>query len=82
MNGVKRVLAGLAALLLLARFPGAIVAATIIVFISEMLRPLEVYRLIIFGALIIVAMIYLPQGLMGVIASASELASRRFKERR
>ncbi|MFC1992093.1 branched-chain amino acid ABC transporter permease [Chloroflexota bacterium] len=61
------------------RFPGAIIAAPTFVIISELLRPLGVYRLIIFGAMVIIAMIFLPQGLMGVIDSVSASISRTFK---
>lgn len=61
------------------RFPGAIIAAPVFVILSELLRPLGVYRLIIFGAMVIVAMIFLPKGLMGVIDSVSASISRIFK---
>jgi len=61
------------------RFPGAIIAAPAFVIICELLRPLGVYRLIIFGAMVIVAMIFLPQGLMGVIDSVSASIGRTFK---
>ncbi len=61
------------------RFPGATIAALAFVIISELLRPLAVYRPIIFGAMVVVAMIFLPRGLMGVIDSVSASISRTFK---
>ena len=48
------------------RFPGAAIAAFIFTFANELLRPLEGFRAIILGAIIIVVVILSPQGLMGI----------------
>ena len=47
----------------LGKFPGSIVATYIIVFLNEYLRPLEEYRAIILGAIVIAAIILLPGGI-------------------
>lgn len=47
----------------LGKFPGSIIATYIIVFLNEYLRPLEEYRAIILGVIIIAAIILLPGGI-------------------
>jgi len=49
------------------RFPGAVIGAFITILISELLRPLGTYRLLIFGALVIILVIYMPQGISGLL---------------
>jgi len=51
------------------RFPGALIGSFLTIFVSEWLRPLETYRMLIFGALVIVLVLYLPQGTMGLLFS-------------
>jgi branched-chain amino acid transport system permease protein len=49
----------------LGRFPGAVIGALITVFLSELLRPLETYRLLIFGAMVVFLVVKMPQGITG-----------------
>ena len=49
----------------LGRFPGAVIGAIITVFLSELLRPLEIYRLLIFGAMVVFLVVKMPQGITG-----------------
>ena len=49
------------------RFPGALIGSFIAIFLSEWLRPLETYRMVIFGAIVIVLVLFLPQGVTGVL---------------
>ena len=48
------------------KFPGAAIAAFIFTFANELLRPLEGFRAIILGGIIIAVVILSPQGLMGI----------------
>ncbi|MEW6602224.1 MAG: branched-chain amino acid ABC transporter permease [Nitrospirota bacterium] len=48
-------------------FPGALIGAFIITFASEYLRVVDVYRLVIFGALIVALVAIMPKGIMGLI---------------
>jgi branched-chain amino acid transport system permease protein len=50
-------------------FPGALVGAFIITFTSEYLRIVGVYRLVIFGALVVALSAVMPKGIMGFIYS-------------
>lgn len=49
------------------QFPGVIIGAFAVTVLSEVLRPLEVYRRLFFGAIVIALVVYMPQGLMGVV---------------
>lgn len=51
------------------KFPGAMIGAYIVIFLDVFLRPLHVYRLVIFGAIVILIIIFLPQGFMGIFDS-------------
>jgi len=46
-------------------FPGAAIGAFVITFAFELMRPLMSYRLILLGVLVILIMIYMPNGLIG-----------------
>jgi branched-chain amino acid transport system permease protein len=46
-------------------FPGAVIGALIVTFLNEYLRPLEAYRFLIFGAIVIVAIKLVPEGILG-----------------
>jgi branched-chain amino acid transport system permease protein len=48
------------------KFPGAVYGAFIAVLISEWLRPLENYRQLIFGAIVILLVIFMPRGIAGL----------------
>lgn len=50
----------------LGRFPGGAIGSFVIIFLDELMRPLESYRMIILGILIVVVMIFMPNGLMGI----------------
>ena len=47
------------------RFPGPILGAFITVYLSEILRPFEKYRMLIFGALVILLVVKMPDGIFG-----------------
>jgi len=49
------------------KFPGAAIGAFIITFLNEALRPLEEYRLLILGAIVVAVIIFVPEGLMGAL---------------
>jgi len=63
--GLDLILLLLVALIIggLGKFPGSVVATYIIVFLNEYLRPLEEYRAIILGAIVITSIILLPAGI-------------------
>jgi branched-chain amino acid transport system permease protein len=50
----------------LGAFPGAVVGAFVITILNELLRPALLWRYIILGAIVIMTMISIPDGLMGV----------------
>jgi branched-chain amino acid transport system permease protein len=47
------------------RFPGVLIGSFIITVINELLRGFETYRLLILGALVIISIIFMPNGVMG-----------------
>jgi len=49
------------------RFPGAVIGSFITISVSELLRPLENYRLVIFGVIVIFLVLFLPQGVTGLL---------------
>jgi len=49
------------------KFPGAFLGAFIIFSLNELLRPLESYRFAIFGLIVMVAIIFMPEGILGNI---------------
>ena len=55
----------------LASIPGSILGAAILVLIPEVFRPLYAYRMLINGLIMIILMIWRPQGIMGTIAVGS-----------
>ena len=46
---------------------GAIIGAFVLTFLSEALRAFQAYRLIIYGVILIFTVIYMPQGLAGIV---------------
>jgi branched-chain amino acid transport system permease protein len=48
-------------------FPGAMIGAFIVTFLSEYLRVAGVYRLLIFGILVVVLCTMMPKGIMGIV---------------
>lgn len=49
------------------QFPGAVLGALIATFFSELLRPLETYRGLVFGGTVVLLVIFMPQGIMGLL---------------
>ncbi len=45
--------------------PGAIMGALILIVLPEILRGLASYRMLIFGAALVIMMVFRPQGLIG-----------------
>lgn len=49
------------------RFPGAVIGSFIAIFLSEWLRFLESWRMVIFGAIVILMVLFMPQGITGLL---------------
>jgi len=49
-------------------FPGAFLGGFIILFLNEFLRPLGAYRFLIFGAIVVVAIKLMPEGILGKLS--------------
>jgi branched-chain amino acid transport system permease protein len=60
----------------LGKFPGAVFGAYTITVINELLRPVGSFRQLILGAIIVATLIYMPQGLIGLLGSSGNLMSR------
>jgi hypothetical protein len=60
------------------KFPGPAIGAFIIIFLSDYLRSFERWRLLIFGALVVIIVMVAPRGLMGAIDQVETLI-RRFR---
>lgn len=58
------------------RFPGAILGAFITVTAHELLAPLGIYRAVALGALVVVLVLLLPNGVMGIWLKRSETEIR------
>jgi branched-chain amino acid transport system permease protein len=59
------------------KFPGPAIGAFIIIFVSDWLRAFERWRLLIFGALVIIIVMLAPRGLMGAVDSGQAWWRRR-----
>lgn len=55
----------------LGRFPGVVIGAFAVTFLNYYLRPLEHYRLLTFGLIVLLSVIFMPNGLMGIWESVS-----------
>lgn len=62
----------------LGKFPGAMIGAFIVTFLSEFSRPLEVYRLIMFGAIVVTSVVLMPEGIMKAVDLVSPSVARFF----
>jgi branched-chain amino acid transport system permease protein len=51
------------------KFPGPAIGAFIVIFVSDWLRAFENFRLLIFGALVVILVMLAPRGLMGAVDS-------------
>lgn len=49
------------------RFPGAVIGSFIVTFLNYLLRPTEEIRFIIFGAMVVMLVVFMPGGLMGTL---------------
>ena len=58
------------------RFPGSLIGAIIVTLLNEQLRAVGVYRLVIFGAIIVTMVVLLPDGIMGILLPTSGLGFR------
>ncbi len=65
-----------------ATLPGPIIGAFVIPVIMEQLQFLEGYRMIIFGVLLIVVIIYVPRGIMGAISDLAQRVRLYYERRR
>ena len=65
----------------LGRFPGAAIGAFAIIFLNEALRPVGTFRLLVLGIVIVVSMLYMSQGLIGILESVGRSIRRIFKGR-
>ena len=62
----------------LGRFPGAVLGAFGVTFLNYYLRPLENYRLVVFGLIVLLAVVFMPKGIMGLPDSARPYIKRAF----
>lgn len=60
-------------------FPGAITGAFIITIVNELLRPTLEWRLVILGGIVILTMMFMPKGVMDIIAALRKLLQRTIK---
>jgi len=59
------------------KFPGALIGGIIVTLLNNFLRPLELYRLLAFGAIIIILILFSPMGFMGFIDWITSSIKRR-----
>ncbi len=64
------------------KFPGPAIGAFIVIFLSDWLRQFERWRMLIFGALVVIIVMVAPRGLMGAVDSAQDLWRRWWAKRR
>ncbi len=63
------------------KFPGPAIGAFVIIFVSDWLREFQNWRMLIFGALVVILVMLAPRGLMGAIDSLQARVRRRNKPR-
>ena len=59
------------------KFPGPAIGAFVIIFVSDWLRGFERWRMLIFGALVVILVMLAPRGLMGAVDSVQARVHRR-----
>jgi ABC-type branched-subunit amino acid transport system permease subunit len=64
------------------KFPGPAIGAFIVIFLSDWLRQFERWRMLIFGALVVIIVMLGPRGIMGVLDSARALVRKQRARRR
>jgi branched-chain amino acid transport system permease protein len=62
-------------------FPGAFLGGFIILFLNEFLRPLEAYRFLIFGAIVVVAIKIMPEGILGTLDVLKKRKGKHFQRK-
>jgi branched-chain amino acid transport system permease protein len=62
-------------------FPGAFLGGFIILFLNEFLRPLEAYRFLIFGAIVVVAIKIMPEGILGNLNFFKKLMGKQLQSK-
>jgi len=60
-------------------FPGAAIGAFIITIVNELLRPTLEWRLVILGGIVILTMMFMPKGVMDILAALGRLGRRIIK---
>ncbi len=63
------------------KFPGPAIGAFIIIFVNDWLREFDRWRLLIFGALVVIMVMLAPRGMMGAIDSVQAAVRRRRESR-
>ena len=63
------------------KFPGPAIGAFIIIFVNDWLREFERWRLLIFGALVVIIVMLAPRGMMGALDSVQTSIRRRRESR-
>jgi branched-chain amino acid transport system permease protein len=63
------------------KFPGPAIGAFIVIFVSDWLRQFERWRMLIFGALVVILVMVAPRGIMGAVDSVQAFV-RRLRARR
>jgi branched-chain amino acid transport system permease protein len=59
-------------------FPGAFIGAFIVLLLNEVFRPLGAYRFLIFGAIVIVSIKAMPEGLLGKINMLKGIPGKKY----
>lgn len=60
-------------------FPGAAIGAFVITIVNELLRPTLEWRLVILGGIVILTMMFMPKGVMDILAALGRLGRRIIK---
>lgn len=63
-------------------FPGAAIGAFVITIVNELLRPTLEWRLVLLGGIVILTMMFMPNGVMDVLTAANRLFKRVFKTKK
>lgn len=62
-------------------FPGAAIGAFVITIVNELLRPTLEWRLVILGSIVILTMMFMPNGVMDILNVITRLVRRLIKAR-
>ncbi len=61
------------------KFPGAIIGSFVITFFNDSLRPLEHYRMLVFGVVLVIMIMIAPKGIMGYFDPLLEAIKKKYK---